>query len=63
MGKVTRKDFFRFVLLRMGRKMGSRESWEEKWLVRGIWKRVTWEGVGMCGEGKWEKDFPPCLYI
>ena len=36
LGKVTRKDFFRFVLLRMGRKMGSRESWEEKWLVRGI---------------------------
>lgn len=46
MGKVTRKDFFRVVLLRMGRKMGSRESWEEKWLVKGIWKRVTWGRVG-----------------
>ena len=42
MGKVTRKDFFRVVLLRMGRGI-----WEvRKWLVRGIWKRVTWEGVG-----------------
>ena len=32
LGKVTRKDFFRVVLLRMGR--GIREV--RKWLVRGI---------------------------